>query len=126
MATKLNDIIADMVASEERCSQVLSRGLVLAFTPQNGDGRRDGARFVWSRLDDHPSEIEDEIVKKAITEGMRKVARMVVINGPMFRTGLVIKVGWGSSKLEWQWVRSSLLMELTGRRRARALEWIGR
>lgn len=121
---KLNDIVAGMVAEDERCHFVLSRGLVLAFTPQIGDTIKDGARFVWSRWKDDPSGVEDRIMRKSIVAGMRKVSGRVVIGGPTFRTGLAIKPGWGSSMLYWSWVSSSLLLGLVGRERERALEWV--
>ena len=121
----LNEIVAEMVASEEKCHRVLSRGLVLAFTPQNGIDVRDGARFVWSRLDDHPSEVEDKIVRKAVEKGMRLVESMIVTGGPTFRAPLTIRPGWGSSMLYWHWVSSSSLTSLKGKQRDRALEWIG-
>ena len=121
---KLEDIVAEMFESNEKCGRVLSRGLALGFTPQAGDGVQDGARFVWSRRGDHPSEIEDGILQKAIVRGMKSVTRFVVTGGPTFRTGLVLLPGWGSSMLYWSWVGSGELLTLNGRKRERALEWI--
>lgn len=121
---KLEDIVAEMVASESRCSRVLSRGLVLGFTPQEGQGNKDGARFVWSRVDCHPSDEEDRIMMREIEKGMRLVKSMVVVGGPSFRTALGIRKGWGSSMLYWSWISTAGLMGLQGRKRSRALSWI--
>lgn len=121
---KLDDIVAEMVASDIRCSRVLGRGLVLGFTPQDGRGVKEGARFVWSRVNEHPSEVEDKIMRKSIEKGMRAVERLVVVGGPTFRTSLVIRKGWGSSMMYWKWVESSVVLMLKGKERERAMEWI--
>ena len=123
-SVKLVDIVAEMVSSDVRCYRVLARGLAVAFTPQRGDMVQDGARFVWSRRGDHPSEVEDKILQKAIMSGMRAVTDRVVVGGPTFRTGLQIKPGWFSSMLYWSWVGTVALMQLQGKRRARAMEWL--
>lgn len=122
---KLQKIIQSLLEEDAKAFRKLQRGLVIAYTPEPYEDRPGaGARIVWSRIDVHPSELEDTIMKTAVLLALRSCNNRAVVAGPMFRTGLVLKQGWGSSMMTWRWVATAELNMLSGLDRDRAIEWV--
>lgn len=122
---KLEQIIYELIIKNEKGSHKLPRGLVLAFTPQPCDDRPGaGARLVWSRKGKGPSDVEDQIVKDAVMSALYMVRDRVVVDGPMFRVGLVLREGWGSSLSSWRWVGTAELMNLSKADQYSAGQWL--
>ena len=121
----LKEIILMMVEVREKSYIKLTRGLILAYTPQPCDDHPGaGARFVWSRKAVHPSEQEDKIVRAAVDWSLKRIKDRVVVSGPSFRTGLVIRKGYGSSMLTWRWAETAVLWKLDERDRESAMRWL--
>jgi len=125
MADELWEIVGGLIVSDAKAVRRLSRGLVLAFTPQPSDSYPGaGAKLTWSRRGAHPSEVEDKIVEVACKKSLRMGDKMALVGGPTFRTGLTIIKGWGSSQLTWRWVETRNVWNLPEPDRTRALQWI--
>ena len=121
----LKQMMYELLRSHERSNVVLSRGLVVAFTPQPCDPRPGaGARLVWSRKGNHPSEVEDGIMETAVTQALHDITDRVVVAGPAVRDSLMIRQGWGSTLMTWRWADTAVLLKLKGKEKMRAEEWL--
>jgi hypothetical protein len=106
----LKEIVRHLLGCKEKQSIKLERGLYLAFTPQPCDDLPGaGCRFVWSRKKVYPSDKENEIVERIVRSCIDDVESLLLVDGPMVRTGLCLVDGWRSSLMTWRWTESTQL-----------------